>query len=249
MTAINDVDAALAEMMSLAGRDSSKGESRSKKAGNDAPKKNRSLWGLCFRWLISPVILLTLPFLALLRGSTLLYQHSSMPIWLCVVSAAAISGFFVVFASWRLASRFGLSIGKYTRRVSFALAASFVLFTTLYISADNVKTPEVAETYTALHPLLRMATSTMIIIDSEGVITDGARVVEDYEQMGLATNTTSLHYEQADGYVHALDLRTKDRSDLRNMLSALYFRALGFDTLRHVGTADHLHISLKMRSL
>ena len=44
--------------------------------------------------------------------------------------------------------------------------------------------------------------------------------------------------------VHAVDLRTKGKSELRNKLVSWYFRMMGFNTLRHVGTADHLHVSI-----
>ncbi len=62
--------------------------------------------------------------------------------------------------------------------------------------------------------------------------------------MGLPVYERSLHFEQADGYIHAMDLRTLGRGEWRNRLMELYFRTLGFRTLRHVGTADHLHVSL-----
>lgn len=32
----------------------------------------------------------------------------------------------------------------------------------------------------------------------------------------------------------------------RNLAAELAFRAMGFHTLRHVGTADHLHVSLRL---
>jgi hypothetical protein len=41
-----------------------------------------------------------------------------------------------------------------------------------------------------------------------------------------------------------MDLRTKGRSQARNALTVAYFRIMGFRSLRHVGTADHLHVSL-----
>jgi hypothetical protein len=56
----------------------------------------------------------------------------------------------------------------------------------------------------------------------------------------------SLHFRQRDGYVHAMDLRTIGRGAVRNWTTAVYFRVLGFRTLRHVGTADHLHVSLPL---
>jgi len=45
-----------------------------------------------------------------------------------------------------------------------------------------------------------------------------------------------------------LDLRTIGRSERRNRLTAAYFQLMGFRTLRHLGTADHLHVSLPPRS-
>ena len=68
----------------------------------------------------------------------------------------------------------------------------------------------------------------------------------DYDAMNLAEKKRSLHYTQADGYVHALDLRTKGRSEAWNGWAKTYFELMGFRTLRHSGTEDHLHISLKI---
>ena len=65
--------------------------------------------------------------------------------------------------------------------------------------------------------------------------------------MGLPVNESSLHFEQANGYVHALDLRTQGRAVWKNTASIWWFKLLGFRTLRHVGTADHLHVSLPVR--
>jgi hypothetical protein len=64
--------------------------------------------------------------------------------------------------------------------------------------------------------------------------------------MGLPPAEASLHFEQATGYVHALDLRTRGRPEWRNRAVELGFWALGFHSLRHVGTADHLHLSLRL---
>jgi hypothetical protein len=39
-------------------------------------------------------------------------------------------------------------------------------------------------------------------------------------------------------------VRTNGRSKATNLLVELYFILMGFETLRHVGTADHLHVAL-----
>ena len=102
-------------------------------------------------------------------------------------------------------------------------------------------------TYRHLHPVLRVSLSTFVVLDKQAVITDSERTPEDYATMGLETRNTSYHYEQEDGYIHAVDLRTRDRSVGRNILTEWYFRLMGFSVLRHTGTSDHLHVSLPMR--
>ncbi len=84
----------------------------------------------------------------------------------------------------------------------------------------------------------------LILVDRDLLITDGSRQPEDYKRMGLKTNNHSLHYKQSDGFSHALDIRTKGRPEWLNKTVQIYFRLMGFNTLRHVGTADHLHVSL-----
>jgi len=127
------------------------------------------------------------------------------------------------------------------------VTAGFTVWTLLYISVDNVKSGEIKATYQSLHPLLRLSAGTLFIVDASSVITDTARTPEDYTRMGLPTNESSLHFRQDDGYVHALDLRTRSRAEWRNQLTTMWFGVLGFKTLRHTGTADHLHVSLPSR--
>jgi hypothetical protein len=66
--------------------------------------------------------------------------------------------------------------------------------------------------------------------------------------MGLPVRDQSLHYPQKSGYVHAVDIRTKGRPEWKNKLTEMTFELFGMSTLRHVGTADHLHISLPLNN-
>jgi hypothetical protein len=43
-----------------------------------------------------------------------------------------------------------------------------------------------------------------------------------------------------------VDIHTAGRGLLVNLLVEGYFRIMGFRTLRHVGTADHLHVELPL---
>lgn len=116
-----------------------------------------------------------------------------------------------------------------------------------FLSSKNAKQSQVKQEFVSLHPILRIAVSTLIWFDQDLVMTDAKRAPEDYKRMGLKTAKHSLHYPQKDGYVYAMDLRTNYRAEWQNKLTQLYFRIMGFNTLRHGGTADHLHISLSCK--
>jgi hypothetical protein len=133
------------------------------------------------------------------------------------------------------------------RTVALPLVAAYTLYALLYVSAANAKSDEVRAEYLRLHPILRLAVGTLLLADRDLLITDMARRTADYPRMGLRVFERSRHLRQADGYAHALDLRTSGRGEIRNRLTHLYFVAMGFETLRHAGTADHLHVELRRR--
>jgi hypothetical protein len=96
-----------------------------------------------------------------------------------------------------------------------------------------------------MHPVLRVAVSTVTLADNDLVVTDIERFEEDYASMGLPVNQTSFHYRQESGYVHAVDIRTIGHGFVRNALLRGSLEIMGFRTIRHVGTADHLHVELR----
>ncbi len=194
-------------------------------------------------------LLLILPFVLLLRGSMYFHEQLDLNPWACLglgsvlVVILLIIYFSVLFG--KISTRFGG--GKQFKLKAFlalALVMGYVGYGILYLSAANAKTQEVKSEFQELHPIIRMGISTLVFIDKDLLITDAARVPEDYQKMGLKTANTSLHYKQSSGYVHAVDIRTNGRPEFRNQLIEMYFKAMGFTTLRHTGTADHLHVSL-----
>ncbi len=189
------------------------------------------------------------PFFVLLRATTFLYLHADTGTWGSLALAAAatfllLAGYAAV-ASRRLKGRFRVS--PFLLRGLAVLVAAYCLYGLLYLSSAHAKSDAVRAEYRSLHPHLRLALGTLVLLDGNLLVTDASRRVEDYAAMGLPANERSLHLRQADGYAHAADLRTNGRSGLRNALTVAYFRALGFRTLRHVGTADHLHVSYPVR--
>lgn len=194
------------------------------------------------------VVILLLPFIVLVRSSVFLYARRGVPTWLALAGGAVLTLLVVtVYAAWlshRLSGR--ARAGAMARWVAGPLVVAYCGYALLYLSALHAKSPVVQAEYRAVHPLLRIAVATLTLADRGLVITDLERVPADYPAMGLPVYDGSLHYVQSDGWAHAMDLRTSGRGMIANGLRQLYFAAMGFGTLRHVGTADHLHVELAL---
>jgi len=192
--------------------------------------------------------IVALPFVVLVRASVYFYLHL-IPPWLALASGALLTLLVVAaYAAW-LSRRFTgrARFLAMTKWVALPLVVGWCVYALLVLASVNSKVDDVRGYYTAVHPILRVALSTVILADRRLVVTDLARLPEDYSRMGLRANDRTLHYRQRDGWVHAVDLRTRGRGDLKNLGVQLYFWVMGFDTLRHVGTADHLHVELPLR--
>ena len=212
----------------------------------------RALAGEVVSGLLKIALIIALPFAVLVRGSVFVYEHGQTPVWLAVLTAAFITGGVVTaYAVW-LARKFTKRGGSGGRALVMPLAKWVALplvvfycgYSLLYLASVNAKSEPVRAYYRAVHPLLRLALSTLILVDRNMLITDSGRRPEDYGRMGLPTNNRTRHYRQSDGWIHAVDLRTAGRGAIKNRGVQLYFWLMGFDTRRHVGTADHLHVEL-----
>ncbi len=197
-------------------------------------------------------LIIALPFAVLVRGSVFIYEHGTRSVWLAVLTAGILTGGVVTaYAVW-IARRFTRRGGRGGRGLVMPLAKWIALplvvfycgYSLLYLATVNAKSGPVRAYYRSVHPLLRLALSTLILVDRDILITDTGRVPEDYGRMGLPANNRTRHYKQADGWIHAVDLRTTGRGAIKNRGMQFYFWLMGFDTRRHVGTADHLHVEL-----
>ena len=201
---------------------------------------------------LSLVSLVILPFFLLIRTSVFLYRETGLNTWLALGSGMAVTSvcllFYVQYAYKKLfrKRRIKKKVKKYNLRLAAAVVVVYCVSALIYISGVNVTAQRIRTEYTALHPLLRIAVSSVVLVDTDLVITDMARTHGDYNRMGLQKMHRSLHYRQRDNYVHAVDLRTMGQAEWRNHCMIWYFQLMGFRTLRHVGTADHLHVSLPL---
>ena len=202
------------------------------------------------RWVLGLAkiaVVALLPFIIYVRASVDLYLQGGLSAWSAILGASLITASLAFGYGLWLSRRF---VGKaraatIARWVALPLAVAWCGYAALYLARVNAKSDEVRSYYRSVHPVLRVAIATAVLGDPDIVITDARRVAMDYSRMGLPINERTKHYVQRDGYVHAVDLRTRDRSEIRNRATQLYFWMMGFDTLRHVGTADHLHVQLK----
>jgi hypothetical protein len=201
------------------------------------------------RWLVRiafAAALAALPFYLLIRGALVASAAWGWHAWLAVCFGASLAALATAAAGWWTLRRLGFrrSFRAIATRAAVPLVAVFCASCLLHLSGANAKTDEIRANYPRLHPALRLAVGTLRLFDGGIVLTDIERGPASYAQMRLPRPDHSPHYPQGDGTVHAIDLRTAGVGALRNGLVQLYFELLGFETLRHVGTADHLHVRL-----
>ena len=195
------------------------------------------------------IFLLIFPFIVLIRGSVFLHDNFDLAPWICIfggiIMTAVLMLIYFSFIQGRISEK-KQSIRAIKKRglFSFILVLGYCVYGILFFSSKNLSQPGLKEEISGVHPIIRLGVSTLVHLDKDLVITGAARIPEDYQKMGLKTKKRSLHYKQSNGYSHALDLRTNNRGEVRNKLVLWYFKLLGFNTLRHVGTSDHLHISI-----
>lgn len=216
------------------------------------PAEWRALAGDIALGFLKVALIIALPFAVLVRGSVFIYENGRTPVWVAVLTGALLTGGVITaYAVWlarKLTKRGGrggraliLPLAKW---VALPLVLFYCSYSLIYLASVNAKAPPVRAYYHSVHPLLRLALSTLILVDRDMLITDTGRQPEDYAKMRLPANSRTRHYQQADGWIHAVDLRTTGRGVIKNRGAQFYFWLMGFDTRRHVGTADHLHVEL-----
>lgn len=199
-----------------------------------------SFWGMLIAGLG------VLPFFILIRTSIFLNLSFWWNGWLALgggIFATVLLLLLYVLFLFRKTSNKRLLL-KFSLAGLSTLVFAFCFYGVMYLSSLHAKNDEVRELYRSMHPILRVAIATTTLADGELVITDIQRTPADYAAMGIPLNERSLHFVQPSGYVHAIDLRTIGHNEFRNFLLQNSLRFMGLKTIRHVGTADHLHVAL-----
>lgn len=212
-------------------------------------KKKRRPIRSFFGWLFLTAGVLTLPFITLIQSSLFFYEKYELSGWTSLLGGTGVTilafsiGLLLLFRKVKNKK----ALINWTLKGASILVVGFCLYGVLYISESNTKSDSIRDVYSTLHPIMRVTLATVTLADPDLIITDISRTREDYKKMGLTPLQESQHYVQEDGFVHAVDLRTIGQPETRNRLIKLTFDLLGFKTLRHVGTADHLHVAMPLR--
>ncbi len=212
------------------------------------PRDSSFSWKKLLLNILLSIIALVLPFFLLVRTSVFMYNSYQANGWLALLIGCVATVLLLLLYGGIFVYKFGMGNKalKYIFRGILVLVLAYTFYGMLYYSSLNTKTEEIHSYYRSLHPIMRVALTTVTLADSDVVVTDIQRRPEDYHRMGLSENEQSLHYVQPSGYVHAVDLRTKGRPKWKNWMFEYSFRLLGLSTVRHVGTADHLHVYLPL---
>ena len=208
-------------------------------------KKQKTGWRV-LSWVLLVAGLVILPFFILIRTSVSLNLSYHWNGWVAlgggIFATVLLLLFYIVLLFRRVQNKKVLL--KFSLGGIGALVLAFCFYGIMYISSVNAKSDSIREVYRSMHPILRVAIATTTLADNDLVITDIQRQPEDYAAMGIPLNQRSLHFVQPTGYVHAIDLRTIGRNEFRNIVLRGSLEIMGFNTIRHTGTADHLHVSL-----
>jgi hypothetical protein len=196
------------------------------------------------------IVLLILPFVILIRGAVYMHETYGSNAHLSIIAGAfttvVLLTIYFSYVYFRATGKVGNGNSIKLKMLIAGVLVLFYCFNGLFfLKGGHAKTEAVQKEFTSLHPILRLSISTILFVDRDLILTDASRLPEDYQKMGLPTKIHSLHYKQKNGYAHAFDVRTKNHSEFRNRVLQGYFEAMGFNTLRHFGTEDHLHVSLK----
>ncbi|MBO6794072.1 MAG: hypothetical protein JJ895_09180 [Balneolaceae bacterium] len=211
-------------------------------------QKRRSIGYYLTGFLFMAVSLVILPFFILIRTAVHLNISEQWNAWGALLGGTGVCILFLsllFFFVFRKVKNKKLMAKLCVSSISM-LVGGFIIYGLLYLNSVNAKSDEIRDVYRSLHPILRVAVTSTTLADNELVITDISRTQDDYIAMGLTPLQSSMHYEQETGFVHAIDLRTIGHSEIRNVSLEWGLNLLGFKTIRHVGTADHLHVALPL---
>ena len=123
-----------------------------------------------------------LPFYLLVRFSVYLTLTHGMGAWSSlsggILATIGLLCFYLIILSfWVSNKKLLIKLGGLVARV---MVLGYSLFSLFYLSGVNAKSEDIQSVYRSMHPILRVAVSTVTLADNDLVITDIERIEEDY---------------------------------------------------------------------
>jgi hypothetical protein len=122
-------------------------------------------WRL-IRWTALAIVALLLPFWVLILGSTIAAETLDIGPWMSLLVAAVATSSLIAIYFWVATRRLGQRPGRWIPRLSVAVVLAYCVYGLVFISPKHLKDPEIAETYTSLHPVIRLSLSTLVLVDA-----------------------------------------------------------------------------------
>ena len=181
-------------------REVGRSRGRNAKAGDKRRSRRRHSRNVALSAVLAIVKLsaiIALPFVVYVRSSVFLYDHGAH-VWVAIVGAAGLTMALVLIYAAGLGRQLHgrARVRSLLRWIALPIVAAWCLSSLFYLARVNAKSDEVRGYFLSVHPILRVALSTVILVDPGIVITDMARRPSDYGRMGLPMNDKSMHFEQ-----------------------------------------------------
>lgn len=140
------------------------------------------LWKRMLLSVFLGVLALVMPFLLLVRTSVFIYNTYQTNGWLALSIGCVATVLLLLLYGGVFVYKFGMGKKalKYIFRGILVLVAAYTFYGMLYYSSLNTKTEEIRSYYRSLHPIMRVALTTVSLADSDVVVTDIQRVPKDY---------------------------------------------------------------------
>jgi len=123
-----------------------------------------------------------------------------------------------------------------------ALGGLYCGYSLLYLASVNAKSEPVRAYYRSVHPLLRLAPSTLILVDRDMLITDSGRLPET--TAGWITDQQPHPPLQSRRWLDPCRRSAHDRRGVIQTAGAVLLLADGIRDSKTRRTADHLHVEL-----
>jgi len=128
----------------------------------------RRLPFVMLKWAVGLVVLAVLPFAVLIRGGVFAYREWALGTWPALALAVTVTTLLLAGYAWAFSRKVGAGKGMrwVLTRGAIAIAVAYSGYALVYVASANVKSEDIQAQYTAIHPLLRVAASSLIRVPS-----------------------------------------------------------------------------------